>query len=431
MPKPGALADVRVLEFAQVMAVPTCGLLLADFGADVVKVEPPPGDSFRLGQRTAAGGDGKSFAVFNRGKRSLCLDLTRPEAREVVERLVRAADVVLVSFKPSDLPRYGLAYETLRASNPRLVYLENTPYGPEGPHGEDGGYDVVVQGMSGLGAISASSQGDAPRFVRPAYVDMGTGFLAALAVVAALRHRDRTGEGQRVETSLLSSALALGGNIVHRFEAFDPPRWDAFSRELGEMRASGASFEEQQELQRRVLFGQTPGNIYFRHYRCADGFVSVGCLSPGLYERFRKATGIEDPRQRADFPRDTAEGRAEVDAMLRRAEALFLTRTSAEWIEVLRAGGVPCGRFNFPNEVFDDEQVAANDYLIELEHPTLGRYRTFAPPVRMAASPTRARGPAPLLGADTDAVLAEVGFAPEAIARLREARVAGPRSREE
>jgi crotonobetainyl-CoA:carnitine CoA-transferase CaiB-like acyl-CoA transferase len=283
--------------------------------------------------------------------------------------------------------------------------------------------------MSGLGAISASSQGNAPRFVRPAYADMGTGFLSALAVVTALRHRDRTGEGQRVETSLLNTALALGANILHRFEAFDPPRWEDFSHKLGELRAAGAGFAEQQQLQAEALIGDGRGNIYFRHYRTADGFVSVGCLSPVLYERFRATTGLEGPRQRVDFELDTPQGQTAIDTMVQRAEELFQSRTTAEWIEVLRAGGVPCGRFNFATEVFDDEQIVANDYLIELEHPTLGRYRTFAPPLRMSASPTRAAGPAPLLGAHTDEVLAEAGLGAEEIAELRTAHVAGPRRR--
>ncbi len=425
----GALSDVRVLEFAQVMAVPTCGLLLADLGADVVKVEPPHGDSFRLNQRTNADGDGKSFAIFNRGKRSLCLDLTRSESRALVERLVARADVVLVSFKPRDLPRYGIDYETLRGYNPRLVYLENTPYGPEGPHGTDGGYDVVVQGMSGLGAISASSQGDAPRFVRPAYIDMGTGFLSALAVVAALHHRERTGCGQRVSTSLLSTAITLGANILHRFDDFDAPGWRAFSERLAQVREDGQGFVEQQALYRQMLMGDGRGNVYFRHYRTRDGFVSVGCLSPALNERFRKTTGIEDPRRRPDFPRGTPEGLDEVDAMVREAEDLFRTRTTDEWVEVLRAGGVPSGRFNFPTEVFEDPQVRANEYLVELEHPTLGKYRTFAPPLRMSASPTRAGGAAPLLGADTDEVLAQAGIGAAEIASLRASGVVGRRQR--
>ena len=425
----GPLADVRVLEFAQVMAIPTCGVLLADMGADVVKVEPPHGDSFRLHQRTGVRGEGKGYAIFNRGKRSLCLDVGHPESRAVVDRLVASADVVLVSFKPSDLPRYGLDWERLRSLNPRLIYLENTPYGPDGPLAGDGGYDVVVQGISGIGAITAAAIGDAPRFVRPAYADMGTGFLGALAVVAALRHRDATGEGQRVETSLLSTAVTLGANILHHFESVDAEPVDEFGERLAELRESGAGFGEQQALYYRMLHARGHGNVYFRHYHTRDGFVSVGCLTPNLNERFRKVTGLEDPRSESGFDAESPEGWDALAAFVRTAEDLFRTRTTADWIGQLRAGGVPCGPFNFPNEVFDDPQVAANDYFVDLEHAALGAYRTFAPPIRMDASPLRAAGPAPPLDAHTDEVLAQVEFSPDEIARLREARVIGKLAR--
>lgn len=423
----GPLADVRVLEFAQVMAIPTCGALLADMGAEVIKVEPPYGDSFRLHLRTGVPGEGKGYAIFNRGKRGLCLDLTHDQARPVVERLVRSADVVLVSLKASDLPRYGLDYERLRSIRPQLIYLENTPYGPEGPYSRDGGYDVVVQGMSGTGAITSAPVEGAPRFVRPAYSDMGTGFLSALAVVAALRHRDRTGQGQRVHTSLLATAIALGANLLHRFEELDGPAWGELENGLRELRAEGAGFAEQQALYYRKLQVQGEGNVYFRHYRTRDGFVSVGCLSPALAERFRKATGVEDPRRRPDYDPEAPGARDALEAMVRETEKLFARYTTAEWIDRLRAAGVPCGPFNFPTEVFSDPQVRANDYLVALEHPALGRYETFAPPLRMEASTVEVRGPAPALDADTDAILGELGYAREEIDLLRREGAVGKR----
>jgi len=424
----GPLADVRVLEFAQVMAMPTCGMLLRDFGAEVIKVEPPRGDSFRLNQRTGVKSESKGFAVFNRGKRSLCLDLTQEAARAVVARLVARADVVLVSFKPSDLPRYGLDYETLRGANPRLVYLENTPYGPAGPYGQDGGYDVVVQGMSGIGSVTAAPVNDAPRFVRPAYADMGTGILSALGVVAALRHRDATGIGQRVETSLLSTALLLGANVLHRFEDIDGDAHREFGEGVRELQAEGAGFGEQQALWYEKLQPGGAGNIYFRHYRTSDGFISVGCLSPGLNARFREATGIEDPRQDPDFDASAPDATARLVEMVRGAESLFASLPGATWIERLRAGGVPCGPFNFATEVYDDPQVRANGYGMTVEHPTLGRYETPAPAIRMAESPVEAKGPSPQLGADTDEILRDHGFAAEEIQTLRDQGIVGARS---
>jgi len=429
-PTRGALEDVRVIELAQVLAVPTCGQLLADMGADVIKVEPPRGDSFRLYGRTPVRTEGRGYALFNRGKRSLCLDLTNAESRDVVARLVRSADVVLVSFKPSDLPRYGVDYATLRAIQPRLVYLENTPYGPEGPLRSDGGYDVVAQGLSGLGAITAASENGSPRFVRPAYIDMATGFLSALAVVAALRHRDRTGEGQRVETSLLSSAIALGGNVLHRFHDLDGVLHSEVGVELAAARARGAPFDEQQELYSRKLSVYTPGNIYFRHYRTKDSFLSVGCLSPALNARLRAVLAIEDPRSTAGFDETSPEGREAVAGFVTSAEQLFASRTTDEWLEALRRGGVPCGPFLFPHEVFDDPQVKANHYFVSVDHPSIGRYEGFAPPIRMEATPVREARPSPRLGEHTDEILSEVGLGPAEIAALRVRRVVGPQRSE-
>lgn len=423
----GILQGIRVVEFAQVMAIPFCGLLLADMGADVVKVEPPEGDAFRWNQQPIVPGESKGFVVYNRGKRSVCLDLRHPESAAVVERLVAEADVVLVSFKPPDVRRYGLTYERLSAINPKLVYLDHMPLGGEGPYGNDGGYDVLVQGMSGLATLTARLSGDAPANVRPAYTDMATGFASALGIVSALLHRERTGEGQSVGTSLLGTGLALGGNIIHWFAATDPDTWDAIATELAEMRTAGAEFEQQRDAYERKVMGGSHGNIYFRHYRTADGFISVGCLSPVLNARLRAATGLHDPRMEPDFELGTPAAYDALTLLVREAEDLFKTRTSSEWIAYLREQGIPCGPFNFPTEVFDDPQVTANNFIIELDHPLLGPYRTFAPPVRFSRTPTEVRRSSPPLDQDTDQVLLEAGFDEETVRDLRARGVVGGR----
>lgn len=424
---PGALDGVRVIEFAQAMAIPACGLLLADMGADVIKIEPPAGDAFRHTQDPVLPGESKGYTVLNRGKRTVCLDITSPEARPVIERLVRSADIVLMSLKPNDLPRYGLTYEVLSAIKPDLVYLEHVPVGAKGPLGGDPGYDVIVQGMSGTAVITARSNasGDAPVSIRPAFNDMGTGFLSALGVVAALRHRDQTGKGQRVETSLLSTALALGNQLISWFAVTDAARDEPFREDLATAAASGAGFEEQRKVWEKHYMRGAYGNIYFRHYRSKDGFVSVGCLSPALNARFRAVTGIVDPRQEPGFDLGSPEAYDRITAFVREAEDLMRSRTTAEWIEAFRAGGVPCGPLNFPPMVFHDPQILANDYVVELEHELLGPYKTFAPPIRMDATPTSIRWAAPPLDAHTDEVLVELGFDAAEIAALRVAKLAG------
>ena len=423
----GPLHGVRVLEVAQAMAMPMCGLLLAVMGAEVIKIEPPAGDAFRHNQHPIFPGESKGYIVLNRGKKSFCLDITKPESYPIIQRLVARSDIVLMSLKPTDLPRYRLAYEDLKAIRPDIIVVEHWPLGAKGPLGGDGGYDVVVQGISGTGAITARANeaGTAPESVRPAYNDNGTGFLSALGAVTALRHRDLTGEGQRVETSLLSTALAFGNNLVNWFAATDPPIWERYAARVREAREAGAGFEEQVRLYQNTIMAGGHGNIYFRHYRTSDGFVSLGALSPTLNRRVREVTGLHDPRMDQGFELGSPGAWDALSKLIRDAEDLFRTRTTSEWVTAFRAGGVPCGPFNFPNEVFDDEQVLANNYIIEIEHEALGAYKTFAPPIRMDRTPIVVTRPSPLLDADTDAVLAELGFSASEIADLRNSEIVG------
>lgn len=420
----GPLAGITVLEFAQVIAIPMCGLALADMGATVIKVEPPTGDSSRSNLSPILPTESKSFAIFNRGKQSVCVNLTSPESRPVIERLVKAADIVLVAFKPPDVARYGLDYETLSKLNPGLVYLEHLPLGRHGPYADVGGYDVLVQGLSGIGAITAAP-GDAPRNINPAYADHATGFISALAVVAALRHRDLTGKGQRVETSLLSTALALGGNLLHWFGATDPDVFESFETKLAAARQSGADFAAQQMLYTRTARAGGLANVYFRHYRTSDGFISVGALSQPLIRRFRNVTGLNDPRVDPDFVLGTPEAQARLAQLVSEAEALFRTKTTAEWIATLQGVGVPVAPFLFPTEIFDEPQIVENDYLVELEHDLFGPYKTFATPFRMDATPVGPRSASPVLDTHTDAVLLAHGFRPEEIEGLRRSGAIG------
>ena len=421
---PGPLDGITVLEFAQVIAIPMCGLALADMGATVIKVEPPLGDSSRTTLSPILPGESKSFAVFNRGKESVCIDIANPASRPVIEALLKKADVVLVAFKPPDVRRYRLDYETVAQLNSKVVYLEHVPLGSKGPYADMGGYDVIVQGLSGIGSLTAAP-GDAPRNINPAYADHATGFISALAVVAALRHRDLTGNGQRVETSLLSTALALGGNLLHWFGATDPDVWDAFADELARARQSGATFGQQQQLYLRSARAGGFGNVYFRHYRTSDGIISVGALSQPLMKRFRSVTHIHDPREDPSFELGTPEAFDQLAEVVAKTEALLRTKTSAAWIAAFREVGVPAGPFLFPTEIFEEPQIVENNYVVELEHELIGPYKTFAPPLRMDATPVMPRKASPVLDADTDRVLGALGFSTEQIAGLRDARAVG------
>lgn len=415
----GPLVGVRVVEFAQNVAVPTCGRILAAMGADVVKVEPPHGDATRTMAPFAGLAEGRTYAVVNPGKRSIVLDLTAAAAAPARDALLRSADVVLCAFKGADLERFGLTYEAVRALNPEVVYLEHRALGTKGPDAEEGGYDVLVQGLSGLSFVTSRSENGRPVSVRPAYSDMSTGLSSAAAVLAALYHRALTGRGQRVHTSLLATAHWLAMPTNARFDAHDADALAEFDADLAVVRAAGGGFDEQRELfESRVLPTGGVFDFCFRHYVTADSFISVGALSPFLISRFYAVTGLVDHRGHVHEYRSRR-----WYELVEAAEALLRTDTTEAWIARFRAGGVPCSRYHLPTEAIDDPGAVANGFVEDLDHPVLGRYRTTSTPIGMDLTPVVTPGPSPSLGADTDAVLAELGFDAAARATLRTAGV--------
>ncbi len=421
---PGPLDGVRVLEIAQVYAVPAAGALLADMGADVVKVEPPWGDSTRYG-RPIVPGEGRNFVGLNHGKRAVCLNLESPEARPVLERLVQWADVLLVSLQPHQAERYGLTYSQVVAVRPDAIYAWNTALGPRGPLAGLGGYDMTVASMAGIGAAQGYMVGEQlVSGTGVAITDAATSFILVAAVSAALLHHARTGEGQLIETSNLSTGLNCQLQFMTEFQA-DAELMANFRREVEQLRSDGATFDRVQDVRRRVLGRASGASIYYRIYRTSDSYISVGALSPHLAERFRAATGLEDPRQREHFDPSEPESAAELAELPRRAERVFAGRSTDEWSEVLTAHRVPHARVNLPEEAMDDPQVQANGYVTNLEHALLGSYRTVSPPVKMSRTPVEIQRPSPQLDEHTDEVLRTVGFLTEEVDRLRRDGVAG------
>jgi formyl-CoA transferase len=354
------------------------------------------------------------------------LNLADERSRPALEALVRWADVVLVSAKASDLVSFRISYDDLKQLKPEMIYLEHSGYGRKGPMADQGGYDLTAGGLSGMMALIGKEKNDQPIYTQPAVLDLSTGILSALAVTAALLAKQTTGKGQRVETSLLSTAMFAQANVAHDFPAVEPNFRKRFLADLEQTREKGGGYAEMQSLRFGSVRRQSAGNIYYRYFRTKDSVISIGCLSPDLQRRFREALGLEDPRNEPDFDLQTDAGFERMKRFVKDTEALMQSKTTDDWLDLLLEHRVPSTPVLFPEEAIDHEQVNANGYMVELMHEMLGPYRTFAPPIRMDATPTEAQGPAPTLANHTEEVLREAGISEEDVAALIEANIAGP-----
>jgi crotonobetainyl-CoA:carnitine CoA-transferase CaiB-like acyl-CoA transferase len=420
------LVGIRVLEFTQIIAGPFGCQNLADMGAEVVKVEPPEGEPWRQFAQFMPG-ESKWFQTLNRGKKSLVLALQEPEARAIVHRLVPAFDVVVINYRPDVAGRLGIDYPALSALRPDLIYVDNTAFGRRGPWSNRPGYDIVAQGVSGLmaGEGKYDRETGAPEPISSSPIaDYGTGLVIAWAVSAALFHRERSGQGQLIETSLLQTALAFQNSLV-----FDLPVADAANQarmdRVHQLQAAGASYPELLKAH-NPLASIRAANIYYRPYQTSDGALVIGALSPSLWAKVRAALdtdflGIADP---GFNPMDPA-WMAEAQRKVAETEAKVRAGTTAEWLERFETNGVPCGPVNFPEDMIDNEQVQANGMVVELEHDLSGPQRQVAPLMRMSGSPLEAQGSSPPLGRDTDEILAAAGYSAEELESLRAAGVIG------
>jgi crotonobetainyl-CoA:carnitine CoA-transferase CaiB-like acyl-CoA transferase len=419
----GPLSGVKVLEFTQIIAGPFCGMHLADMGADVTKFEPIEGEPWRLSLELVPK-ESRTFVSLNRGKRGVAMDMTRPEAQEAIHRLVKDADVVLINYRPGVAERLRIDYETLSDINPKIIYCENTAFGRRGPLATRGGYDLIVQAMSGLMAGEAKMQGDVPTYIYPAVADYATGIQMTNAVSAALFARERTGKGQRIDCTLLGTALAMQTTQFTWLDAWDDDVLRPMLGEIHSARLEMKSFAEQLGIHDRYRPAAT-GNIYYRVYQTADGFIAVGALSLSLRIKVIAATGLKDGRFREDGTFDTApEGWDEKGPKLvAEAEALFRTKPTEEWGDILAQNGVPAGPVHFIEELFGHPLTEANDLQVEQDHPLLGHLTMVGPPFQMSETPLVAGKPSPMLGEHTDEVLEEAGYSPEQITTMRESGI--------
>ena len=417
-PPPGPLAGIRVLEFSEIIAAPFAGMMLADMGADVIKVEPPWGDPWRY-IRQIVPSESRPYMAVNRGKRSLPLDLSKPEGRGIVYELLPDIDVVIANFRPGVSFKLGVDYETLSSKNPRLIYCENTAFGNEGPQSQLPGYDIIVQAITGLMTAEGHMEDGVLQHVYTPVVDVGTGIAMVSAINAALYVRERTGRGQKVEATLMATALGMHGSRFFSVEATDREAQKALLEELAVLKADGQPYEVTNALYKSSYF-LPPGNIYYRTYNTKDGVLAVGCLSDTLRQRLLEVLGLSDIRFQPGYIEDSPEALAFSERLAKEAEALFSQETNEEWIAILGKAGVPAGPVRYTEELLEDEQVVANGMVVKLDHQIVGSLRMVGPLVKMSETPLQARSASPALGQHTHEILGSLGYNEERIHRLRE-----------
>ncbi|MGZ5271652.1 MAG: CaiB/BaiF CoA transferase family protein [Ramlibacter sp.] len=405
-----ALDGIRILDLSRVLAGPWCTQALADLGADVIKIERPgSGDDTRSWGppflQDAQGRDTHEAAYYlgtNRNKRSVTCDIARPEGQALVRELATQCDVFIENFKVGDMARYGLDYASLRALNPRLVYCSITGFGQTGPYRERAGYDYAVQGMGGLMSITGERDdlGGGPQKVGVAVADLFTGMYAALAITAALRHAERTGEGQAIDMALLDTQVAMLANLGANY--------------LVSGKVPGRAGNAHQNIVPYQVFEVAPGSDGARDH------VIIAVGNDSQFAKFCEVAGRPDIAADPRFARnqDRVRNRAVLVPLL---EAVMRTRPKAQWLAALEAAKVPCGAINNLAEVFADPQVAARGMVTAWNHPLAPDLRLVSSPMKLSATPVRSDLPPPLLGQDTDDVLGRLlGWSPERIAALRQ-----------
>jgi crotonobetainyl-CoA:carnitine CoA-transferase CaiB-like acyl-CoA transferase len=390
------LEGIKVIELGHVMAGPVCGRMLADMGADVIKVERVPGGDPTREYPPFVERESAAYMMINRNKRGIAVDLKRPEGVTLVRRLIRDADVVIENYRTGTLDRLGIGYDSVRQNNPGLVWCEVSGFGRTGPYADKGGFDLVAQGYSGLMSLNGGGDDREPVKCGAPVTDITAGILAAMGVLAAILHRLLTGEGQRVDTSLYEAGITQ-------------TYWQA-SMALATGHAPGP------------LGSAHPLSAPYQPFQTADGWINLGAASQSTWEKLPAAIDRPELADDARFA-DNAARMENLAALVDEVAPAIRQRGSEEWLKAFEAAGVPAGPINDLNEMFDDPQTTARDMLIDVEHARLGTMKTLGFPVKLSDSPASIRHGAPLLGQHTREVLLEHGYREDGVTQLQNAGV--------
>ena len=398
------LAGIRVLDLSRILAGPWAGQMLADLGAEVIKIERPGsgddtrgwGPPYMPGADREASSEAAYFQAANRGKRSVCIDMAQPGGQALIRDLAVKCDVLIENFKVDGLKKYGLDYASLSNINSRLVYCSITGFGQDGPYAARAGYDFMIQAMGGIMSVTGETDGQ-PMKIGVALADVLTGLYAANAIQAALIHQRASGEGQYIDMSLLDVQVAALANQAMNYFASgeDPGR----------------------------LGNAHPNIVPYQAFETGDGFIILAVGNDAQFARFCELAGRRDLATDERYRSNNARVRQR-DSLVPQIAEIMRGRNSDDWLEALNAQGIPCGPINRIGEVFEDPQVRHRGLKLELEHPSLGKVASVANPIRLSRTPIEYERAPPLLGADTDAVLEELlDFDSRRVAKLRDAGI--------
>lgn len=404
----GPLAGIRVLDLSRILAGPWCTQILADLGAEVIKIERPgSGDDTRqwgppwlASDDAEQDGEAAYYLSTNRGKHSLTLDISSTEGLEIIKQLASQSDIFIENFKTGGLAAKGLGYEDIKAVKADIIYCSITGFGQDGPLAQHAGYDYLIQAMGGLMSITGVPDGEpgaGPQRVGVAVGDLTTGMYSGIAILAALHHRDRSGEGQHIDMSLLDTQVSwLANQASNYFVSGDCPR------------RSGA---------------QHPNLTPYQPFPTKDGYVVIAIGNDGQFQRFCKEAGCPQLADDSRFVTNPDRNRNRKD-LIPEMEKITPSRTSKEWIDSLQAVAVPCGPINTIEEVFDDPQVKHRGMKIELDHPQAGKVQGVANPIKFSETKIEYKKAPPMLGEDSEQVLRELlGKSAEEIERLKKLQI--------